>query len=314
MNNKKKLLIIGFFGEQNLGDETILKALLSHAGDATVTGYGVDYDSKCIKRRGLASWPAFLSALRSSDLCMLTGGILQDWSLEGTTFFALRIIASAFLGKPVSLWGGGLGPLRTQSCIKIATRSLKKVDLAWLRDAQSCKLFYNLTGTKCNLGADWSWNFPVTNTYYPDGPFILNLRSWPFNNYSTLISDLLNYIDRKVIGVALRPSDTYSIKQVSSNSTVLIPATFTDLASNLNLASSALTMRYHATLAALRAGVPTMAIAYDNKVAHLAADAEIACLGKNKKVMFKKASDRFISDSQKKYSIMQKAFKQYIKK
>ncbi|HAE40234.1 MAG TPA: hypothetical protein DCG57_16610, partial [Candidatus Riflebacteria bacterium] len=145
-----KILLCGFFGEGNLGDETILQAIRQQLPDScslTITsGRLSSIGGQSIGRRGILAWPAFIQALLENDAAIFSGGILQDWSFEGVTFFALRMIAASMLRCEPALWGAGIGPLRSPGGKKLASRALKRVNSAWLRDDASNRLYQELTG------------------------------------------------------------------------------------------------------------------------------------------------------------------------
>ena len=113
----KNILITGFFGEGNLGDEAILKAICENLPENIVpiiTSGSINHHfGKDIKRRSFFSWLYFLKAAFNSPVTIFTGGILQDWSWEGVTFFAYRILAAAKMGSMPVLYGTGIGPLRS---------------------------------------------------------------------------------------------------------------------------------------------------------------------------------------------------------
>ncbi len=163
------LVCVGFFGEGNLGDEAILEGLLTRvpthrpvyvtAGRHPLPSSLADR-VQGLPRRGVAAWPAFLAGLRQADQVVFTGGLLQDWSVDGVAFYALRLLAASLAGRRPSLWGAGLGPLRSAAARAVATRVLRRAHPVWVRDQASADLFQRLTGRAAHLGCDWSWAIP----------------------------------------------------------------------------------------------------------------------------------------------------------
>ena len=140
MYNKQKgvirlqnILLTGFFGEGNLGDEAILKAIYENLPkeitpiitSGSKHSFGID-----IRRRGIFSIIPFLKAAYQSPVTLFTGGILQDWSWEGVTFFAYRIIAAAKMGSTPVLFGAGIGPLRSEKARRLVKKALSFVKIA----------------------------------------------------------------------------------------------------------------------------------------------------------------------------------------
>lgn len=133
----RRILIAGYYGFGNAGDEAILAALISGlralrpdldlvvaSGDpaATEAAHGVR-SVRGIHRDDL---PAVAAAIRDSDLVILGGGgLFQDyWDVPldavftprsgGLPFYAGFSLLAAWLGRPVLLGAVGVGPLRTE--------------------------------------------------------------------------------------------------------------------------------------------------------------------------------------------------------
>lgn len=309
-----KILIPGFFGEGNLGDETILQAICSclpAGSNATVTsGSLAQGPAAPIRRRGLVSWPAYLQAVAESRHAVFSGGILQDWSFEGVTWFALRLIAAATMGCKTSLWGAGVGPLRSRWARTIVSRALRRVSHAWLRDLESIKLFDELGPIKAEFGADWSWIFPVRWQAEPrlNGPLGLNLRPWKSGNFADLVAHQLRHNERQIIGLAARRDDMAAIRQLAPGASIVRPASFTEFAEACGNLSHGLAMRYHAGLAMIRAGLPVKLAAYDTKVMELATDAGIQILQQNQVADFRQARPGFCTENEARLQKMRAAF------
>lgn len=312
-----KILVTGFFGEGNLGDEAILQAICSNlpSGASPVVTSGARQPlARAIRRRGLAAWPAYLYAARESRFAVFSGGILQDWSFEGVTFFALRIIAASIFGCQPTLWGAGVGPLRSVGARQIARRALRRVKTAWLRDSASVKLFNELASCEANLGTDWSWFFPVEwqNEPRQNAPMALNLRQWSSGNWHEQIAHQLKHNERKIIGLAARKGDVAVIKELAPAASVMQPATFAEFADTCSNFSFGIAMRYHAALAMLRTGLPVKFIAYDSKVADLAEAANIITLQQNQVADFRQARTDFCKENEFRLTLMQQAFKNMV--
>lgn len=316
-----QILLTGFFGENNLGDEAIRQAIIEHIPKdcrcVVTSGKPMIIGGKSIIRRGIASWPHFLQASAQSDLAIFSGGILQDWSFEGVIFFALRIMAARMLNCEPALWGAGIGSLKKSGTRNIAKRSLIRVKTAWLRDKTSCELFSELMGRSALRGTDWSWYFPVEFQAETgqNAAMGLNLRSWPYNTaWQSLIDKQLKNVDRRVFGMAARNGDITAIRQIAPESTIVQPENFIEFAMACRNVSYGVAMRYHAVLAMLRAGIPIKVIDYDNKVTELAQEAKILTLSENQVNDFRKTDSKFLKAHEKRFFQMQSAFKEWIEK
>jgi polysaccharide pyruvyl transferase WcaK-like protein len=268
-----------------------------------------------LARRGLLAWPDYLRALNECDRVVFSGGILQDWSFEGITFFALRILAASIFKVEPSLWGAGLGPIRRLAAKRITKKALGRVKTAWLRDLRSLELFDQLANVSGSLGADWSWFFPVkpTKLAFANAPIGVNLRHWDFSEWRPSVEAQSRHIDRHVIGLPARPGDKKVIKQLFPASTIIVPETFEAAGEICQNLSFGIAMRYHLALAMLRASLPVKLVAYDEKVRNLACEAGVALQEKSPVANFRQAQPDFFSKNHKRFDEMLIAFKEYFK-
>jgi polysaccharide pyruvyl transferase WcaK-like protein len=320
------ILLTGFFGEGNLGDETILQAIFANLGQndrlVFTSGNKPSISGPIpVMRKGMLSWPDFLYATRNCSKAIFSGGILQDWSLDGTVFFALRIIAAAISGKKPSLWGAGIGPIKSRAARRIAAKAINRLSTAWLRDDISIESFNKIKSSRAPVkpyrGTDFSWHFKVEfqKDIRSNGPFGLNLRSWPFSTeWKKNILRQLKFIDRHVIGISARKSDLTIIKNYAPEATVFIPESFQTAAQICSQLGCGIAMRYHVALAMLRSGIPVKLVGYDQKVINLANQSGIELLQNNSVSGFKCADKNFIQKEQQHFKNMQQAFKNYLAK
>jgi len=281
------LLLIGFFGEGNLGDDAILRGLASALPTgshiiATAGSTSLPAGISAVKRRGISSWPAFIGALRNARLVVGSGGLLQDWSFEGVTFYALRFFAARLAGKPTALFGAGIGPLRGQVARQLASAALSGVKMCMLRDSESVDLFGQLTGRHALLGTDWSWALDPASTAsdrsarIPDDSVALNIRPWLTPEWRDAARRWWpSMAGSKPIGVSARSEDRRLMEQIFKGLPVYEPVDFPSLLGDAKRLREGWAMRYHVLLAMLRAGIPVRALPYDNKARQLAASAGI---------------------------------------
>ncbi len=286
-----QLLLTGFFGEGNLGDEALLGGIMSAAGPdhtflVTAGAQHVPGRLERLPRRGIAGWFAYLRALPRVGRVVFSGGILQDWSFEGVTFYSLRLIAARIAGRRPSLWGAGLGPLRSYAAEKLAAQALAGVRTAWLRDADSCGLFKRLTGREASLGTDWSWAtpFPVMEaslkgTASGDAPLGINLRPWFSPRWEDAVRRRLAphspSSPRGLLGIAARHEDQMLLQRLVPGLSIRLPGDFSELMGLCATLREGWAMRYHVLLAMLRAGIPVVPLPYDEKARSLCREAGV---------------------------------------
>src|SRR5688500_901706 len=149
-----RVLIAGYYGARNLGDEAILGALLQGLAGAPATVTVLSHDpAATASTHGVAAcgWDtaALVAAVADAEVVVLGGGgLLQDyWGSRTEDLFGRRqgglaayasvpLLARA-LGKPAMLYAVGVGPLRTAEGRELARTAAAAVDVATVRDEES---------------------------------------------------------------------------------------------------------------------------------------------------------------------------------
>jgi polysaccharide pyruvyl transferase CsaB len=143
----KRILLSGYYGFGNTGDEAILastvKALrkarpgldimvLSKDPEQTCTSYGV----KAFQRMDIFQVG---KAINQADLVVFGGGsLLQDvTSLRSLIYYLSIIQLSHLLGKPVVVYANGIGPISSRIGRTLTRHTLSKAKAITVRDAES---------------------------------------------------------------------------------------------------------------------------------------------------------------------------------
>jgi polysaccharide pyruvyl transferase CsaB len=162
---RPSVLISGYYGFENLGDELILKVLvdelkarqvkitvLSQNPQKTAADYGV----KAIKR---SSFIDVVDALASTNLFISGGGgLFQDATGPmSTVYYGGLIHLARFFDVPVVFWAQGVGPLKRQFSRSMTASALKKCEKITVRDEKSAALVESLMGEKPEITADPVW-------------------------------------------------------------------------------------------------------------------------------------------------------------
>ena len=144
------ILISGYYGFDNIGDESILRTLvtslreripdcsltvLSHDPAATREKYGVE----AVERM---SPLAIARAVRRCDMLISGGGsLLQDVTSSKSLHYYLAIIRFAqLLGKKVFIYSQGIGPIEKDADRRATARALRRADGIVVRDERSAAL------------------------------------------------------------------------------------------------------------------------------------------------------------------------------
>lgn len=150
----KKVVISGFYGFHNIGDEAILKTLVRQLRtidpevDITVLSQSPEetaakFDVRAIKRNAL--FQVLWAILRCQVLLSGGGSLLQDDTSARSIHYYLGIIHMGLLfRKRVFLVSNGIGPLVRPSNRKRVARTLNRVTFITLRDARSYALLESI--------------------------------------------------------------------------------------------------------------------------------------------------------------------------
>jgi polysaccharide pyruvyl transferase CsaB len=163
-----KIVISGYYGFGNAGDEAILTALirrlrerlpeaeivvLSAAPTETAGRFGV----RAIDRWNLLQ---IRRELRSADALLSGGGgLIQDETSRRSPYYYLGLIALARRHCPVYAVGQGIGPLHSQIAYRWAGRVLRHVDFSLVRDEPSARLLrhWGLPADRIVCAGDLAW-------------------------------------------------------------------------------------------------------------------------------------------------------------
>jgi len=199
-----KIMISGYYGFDNTGDEAILKSMvgafkekipqikitvLSHNPLQTSQIYQV----KAINRLHLID---IMRCSRDTNLFISGGGgLLQDSTGKGWSilYYLGLILAAKIVKVPVMIYAQGIGPVNKQINKKLIKWILNKVDLITVRDNPSKELLENLGVVKPSI-------------YVNSDPVFL-LKKKNINNIidsHPFIQELINPDNRPLIGVSVR--------------------------------------------------------------------------------------------------------------
>ncbi len=142
-----RVVISGYYGFQNNGDEAMLYAMLQALGekirgfDPVVLsrdpeGTGKFFGVRAVPRHDLGS---ILAEIRRADLLISGGGgLLQDVTGPNSILYYLGIVTLArMMNKPVFFYGQGIGPVRTVLGRTLMRLVANRVDLITVRDRES---------------------------------------------------------------------------------------------------------------------------------------------------------------------------------
>lgn len=159
--DKKNVLVIGWYGEGNIGDEAILQSIkddLEKTFDANVRALStrVEYTKRMQGVEAVSHMPLSMksfvlnilnfkkfkpaiNAIKESDVILLGGGgFLSDWSYFNPFNWLKYIVIAKKFNKKTMLYAIGTGPFRTKFgkfCVRYVVN--KYIDIITVRDKES---------------------------------------------------------------------------------------------------------------------------------------------------------------------------------
>jgi polysaccharide pyruvyl transferase CsaB len=145
----KRVVISGYYGFGNAGDEAVLAAMLHSLRQQSAELECSVLSAAPEQTRRLHDVPAFhrarprdvLTALRGCDLFISGGGsLLQDvTSLNSLLFYLAQIRLARTLRRRVMIYAQGIGPLDRSAARRLTASVLRGVDWITVRDQESAQ-------------------------------------------------------------------------------------------------------------------------------------------------------------------------------
>ena len=296
-------LLVGYYGEHNLGDDALLAVLLEQL-PATCIPTVTACDQELVQQRfGVATVDrrrlgVVLASVARCDALVLGGGsLLQDaTSLASLAYYGALITAAWVQGKPVLLWGQGLGPLRRRRSRLLVRVLLAMTSGCSWRDPQSAALAARLgwrpqrLQPSAGVGSDPVWATPAEPWHGAGGPIVLcwrpvnQLRGEAWRPWLAALDQLaaerellwLPFHSRQDRGLfqRLHADGLLSDRLVARSRELPVESPQEAMAVTAG-AGLVLAMRLHGLILAALSGAPTAALSYDPKVS--AAAAALGC-------------------------------------
>jgi polysaccharide pyruvyl transferase CsaB len=287
---KKKVLISGYYGFDNFGDELILSLLLDKLKDCDVTVLTANprktFDTYGIHTVQTFSYPHVMKEITRCDVLISGGGsLLQNVTSNASLLFYVMIIRLALmLKKEVVIFAQGIGPVKGFMYNNLVKGVLKEAKYISVRDEKSKKLL-DKWKIKSNLVCDPAFSLEVSN---PERTSKIGVQLRKFDTLTDELFDNIikqirtRYYNREIELLSLQDEVDVGISQVFINKFKKVePNINIKLVKGLNNKQiieriseydALIGMRYHACLVGAKYGVKTLAIAYDPKVNMLAED------------------------------------------
>jgi len=309
-----KVLIVGYHGYGNSGDEAILLAMknnmlklypeaeiaaLSHKPIDTELLYGIN----AVQRFSI---PALLGAIRRHDVIVVGGGtLIQDGTSARSLVYYLGVIWLAkALGKKVMLYANGVGPVTRKMGRFLTKKIVNRVDLVTLREALSYDELraYGVTKPQTVVTADPVFTMEgvareaalaaLQEEGVPtDKPIVgVSVREWKKSvAFTKKLAALCDFAAGKYnVTVLLIPMQYPQDLTISGDMIGMMknPAYMLKkkwrpeaLLGIMGLMECVISMRLHALIYAAVQGVPMLGIVYDPKIQYYLKALEMPCAG-----------------------------------
>ncbi len=268
-----KVVLSGYYGFGNLGDEAILQGLargLSQKGHSvTILSENPEHTERAYGFKSCSRIAGALPALLQADVLVSGGGgLLQDkTSFRSLQYYLGLIRLARMLGKKVIVYGQSIGPLSERGQKEIA-RTLNGIPVA-VRDYASQDLLRNIH-IQSTLVADAALLLEPPQPL----PSSLDVLLIPRGHYPDLQEGLLNLahdlLERGFkVGVSMvQPNeDSKDLNELVGLGCIDCPAeTVTELLEVISQSRYVVSGRLHGLILASLAGVSFCGLVYDPKV------------------------------------------------
>lgn len=292
----KRLLLAGYFGCGNLGDDAILMGFVK----SLPTGYQVSvlckYPETLMRDYGLRGVPrrdksAIKAALENCDALVFPGGsIFQDVTSQASVKYYSDLVGMAKkAGKKVALLGQGVGPLTKMFGKRWALSAFNSADVVVVRDQKSVDTLKALgyQGTP-RSAADMAFLLPEPTLPEDSKPFgaggmrSVGIAARPWGKgkdvielfaevtkrlYSKQFLPVMIEMDRHVDGPLIDAISKKNGGKVPELRKLNGPKSLQERIMRMD---SVIAMRLHAGILAASVGIPPYLVSYDPKVNALA--------------------------------------------
>lgn len=292
-----KILISGYHGFGNTGDEAVLQAIveglrrrqpdveicvLSNDPPATTAEYGV---------RAVNRWHhgAIWTELRWADFLIQGGGsLLQDITSRHSALYYLGVLQMARMARtPYMVFAQGVGPLRSSFLCGLTARNVGRAKAISVRDEGSAQLLreWGVRKPHIHVTADPGLLIAPAGEarraellraldLTPDQPYVaIALREWPgLTHFLPHLVELLRARDEALLVLPFQFEEdlplALDLSRALPNRVHLPPKNLhpADYATVIQGARALIAMRLHAMIFAASQGTPAVALSYDPKV------------------------------------------------
>lgn len=291
----KNILISGYYGFDNFGDEAILRVLTQKLKSFDVNIRVLSkkpektselYDVNSTYSFDLAQ---VILKIRECEILISGGGsLLQDvTSLKSLLYYLFIINTALCFGKKVIIFAQGIGPISNKFGAFLTKKTLQRSTLVTVRDRKS-RLLLHKWGVSAELVCDPLFELVLPDVY-PSNKVGLQLRSFKNLKEKLLVKlaqqinkefsdkeiEIYSFQDSLDLDVCKHFEEILKSLNPQIKTNLIFNQTSQEILDKISKLDYMIAMRFHANLIALKYGIKTLAICYDIKVEKLAEEAEI---------------------------------------
>ena len=278
-----KVLVSGYFGFGNIGDEIIRVVIENYFKKYNVDTLFLSKTPTKPNEIQRDNFSLIYNTIKKVDAVLSGGGgLLQDKTSSRSLYYYLSIIRMAkTLHKKAAVFAQGIGPVDKPYNRLLTRNTLNKTDLITVRDNES-KLLLDQIGVKKEVFVTSDLAF----LYEPAEAKIDPVFNFPYNilqlkGHENIdveeVADIARFMHYKtqretVLVPFFKEIDEEICRAISEKTKfpVFVPKDIDEVFTLFKGAEAIVSMRYHALLFAIMLGKPVLPIVYDKKVKNLA--------------------------------------------
>ncbi|HNW26800.1 MAG TPA: polysaccharide pyruvyl transferase CsaB [Candidatus Gastranaerophilaceae bacterium] len=302
------VVISGYYGFDNFGDESILSVLINKLKelDAKIAVITKTPKKTSELHNVKTAWyicprQIILSLLKCDVLVSGGGSLLQDvTSLKSLLYYLWVINTALFFKKKVIIFAQGIGPINSKLGQFLTKKALKKCSLITVRDEKSLFLLRGWGIDNVELVCDPLFDIEIPPSFRSDKvgvqlrdfknlkeELLIKLAQQINENFSLKEIEIFSFQDSIDLSVCKRFEAILKVMNPQIKTQIIYNQSSKELIDKISKLEYFIAMRFHANLIALKSGVKTLAVSYDEKVEKLAKEAQIPCITINSTEDFK---------------------------
>lgn len=289
-----RLVVSGYYGFGNAGDEAVLAGMLrafAQAGVERSAFTALSADPQATEQdHGVRAVPRMdMGQVRraihdASALISGGGSLFQDaTSLRSVVYYAWILRMAHRLGKPVVVYAQGIGPLRRRTSRWLVRRVIGPAAYVSVRDERSRDLLVQIGVARDDIHVTSDPAFALEQPSREEGLSLLRRagadvsrpvvglapRPWANADVASLVSSLARSLMARGYGVALMPMQAVQDRPLCDPCPVGASVLSENFAGNVTACAAmeaVVAMRLHALIFGAMGGAALVGIAYDPKV------------------------------------------------